>query len=88
MHEEIQEEVQRKGNGKDTGIYACMWERILEKWQKHIRDVSYEEVQVVYVKWKGAGAPHDREIPFRIEIPRNRSRNSRKMPKSKLECRD
>jgi hypothetical protein len=22
--------------------------------------------------WNGAGAPHDREIPLRIEIPRNR----------------
>jgi hypothetical protein len=25
--------------------------------------------------WKGAGSPHDREIPLRIEIPRNRGRN-------------
>jgi hypothetical protein len=50
LHEEIQEEVQREGNGKDTGIYACMWERILEKWQKHIRDVPYDQVQVACVK--------------------------------------
>ena len=50
LHEEIQVEVQREGNGKDTGIYACMWERILEKWQKHIRDVPYEQVQVACVK--------------------------------------
>ena len=27
---------------------------------------------------KGGWSPHDREIPLRIEVPRNRSRNSKK----------
>ena len=37
---------------------------------------------------KGGWSPHDREIPLRIEIPRNRAGILGKMPKSKLECRD
>jgi hypothetical protein len=34
-----------------------------------------------------AGAPHDREIPIRIEIPRNRGRKSAKMLGNKFGIR-
>jgi len=44
LHEEIQKEVLR------DGIHACKWARILEKWQKHISNVPYEEVPVACAK--------------------------------------
>ena len=35
---------------------------------------------------KGGWSPHDREIPLRIEVPRNRSRNSKEMLQASWEC--
>ncbi len=35
---------------------------------------------------KGGWSPHDREIPLRIEVPRNRSRKPKRMPPASWEC--
>jgi hypothetical protein len=34
---------------------------------------------------KGGWSPHDREIPLRIEVPRNRRRKSKRMPPASWE---
>jgi hypothetical protein len=43
-------------------------------------------VSVALSLLKGSWSPHDREIPLRIEVPRNRSRNSKKMLQASWVC--
>ncbi len=49
------------------------------------RSCARDKADLFYLL-KGGWSPHDREIPLRIEVPRNRGRKSKRMPPASWEC--